>query len=64
MRKPSVKRGPASCYERDGERIVEISHQVGGCLMSVRVIGDSIRIELYRIDDRVSVIVDGVGAVL
>jgi hypothetical protein len=49
---PSV----AQHYAMSGERIIEVSSDGGGCLMSLRVIDGRLRIEVYRADDTVDVV--------
>lgn len=46
----------AQHYAMAGERIVEVSSDGGGCLISMRVIDGRLRIEVYRADDTVDVI--------
>lgn len=58
MKRPTVRVGSvAQRYAMRGERIVEISSETGGCLISLRVTGDGrLRVEVYRTDDTVDVI--------
>lgn len=48
---------PAQHHALPDERIVTVSSGAGGCLISMRVIDGRLRIEVYRADDTVDVIV-------
>lgn len=54
---PRVDTRPlAQHYANAGERIIALSSDGGGCLMSLRVVDGCLRIEVYRADGTVSVI--------
>jgi hypothetical protein len=54
---PKVDVNPvAQHYARSGERIVEISSDAGGCLVSLWVRDGRLSIQVYRADDTVDVI--------
>lgn len=40
----------------DGEKIINLGSEVGGCLVSVKISDGRLRIEVYRADDTVDVI--------
>jgi hypothetical protein len=46
----------AQHYAMAGERIVEVSSEAGGCLVSLRVVNDRLCIQVYRVDDTVDVV--------
>jgi hypothetical protein len=55
-RKPKVGTAyPADRYAAPEERIMEVSHELGGCLISVRPVNDRLLIEIYRADDTIDV---------
>jgi hypothetical protein len=45
----------ADQYAGDGQRIIEFSSEAGGGLISFRVVGDKLRVEVYRHDGTVVV---------
>lgn len=56
MKKPSVNVRPvADRYSLDGERVIEVSSNVGGCLISIHEVAGKLRINVYRADDTVYV---------
>lgn len=57
-RRPTVTNNPAAqFYElRQSVKIVEVSSDGGGCLISMEVRDGRLRIEIYRADDTVDVI--------
>lgn len=58
MRKPSVNTNPvAGRYALTGERIVEVSSNVGGCLISLREREGQLHMAVYRADPTVVVLV-------
>lgn len=55
-RKPKVGTAyPADRYASPEERIIEVSHKLGGCLISVRPVNGRLVIEIYQADDTVEV---------
>lgn len=50
---------PAQHHALPDERIIIVSSDGGGCLMSMRVIDGRLRIEVYRADDTVDVVAPG-----
>lgn len=58
MKKPSVNLSPvAEHYSADDERIVELSSEVGGGLMLLKVVNGRLTVLLYRLDETVDVTV-------
>lgn len=56
-KRPTVNtRCVADAYTRSPERIAEFSSEVGGGLVSFRVVNGRLRVEVYRCDDTVDVI--------
>lgn len=61
MRRPTIKRGPASSFAGPVEIILEIhsSNLKCGALLSVREQSDgTLRVEIYRADSQVRVLAD------
>jgi hypothetical protein len=57
MPKPKINRKcVAASYESPSEAIVEVTHELGGCLISVRPQGDRLIIDVYRADDSIIVL--------
>lgn len=57
MARPKINVKPvASHYAARDERIVEFTSTVGGGLISLRVVGERLRVEFYRTDDTVDVV--------
>lgn len=56
MKRPKViTRNPADQFAMSGERIVEVSSDAGGCLISLRQVEGHLIIEVYRADSTVIV---------
>lgn len=56
MRKPTIKKGPASAYEAPGQTIREFSNgEKGGLIAMATTPGGTLVINLYRLDPGIKV---------